>query len=513
MAVQSPYEVHLINLQSQQRNIIQLNAALEQSDPTVAGRSVAFRFLIGDPGQTSAGILLERVSGGGVLLVDGSPVLTQSPVNSGSTVTINQQLYRVEVVSTEPPAQPPVLRANWLTVTGSYRDHNEDAVGIYEHKAAHMYILCDGVGGAEAGEAVSQFAVQQMLTMFHQNAGKNNPPWLDLMSRTLAVINTEVRRHSRILSEKRGANVMMGSTMVSVILQGWEAYILHIGDSRLYHWRAGQIRQVTTDHSTFMDDIYARMGEAPGNTLPGVSLKRNVLVKGIGKGDTIEPDLMQFRLQPGDKLLLCSDGMSDKIGLDETGAVLRDMRLEDMPGYLVTTADTRVSKDNISVISVEANLAGTGPVVRPPAQERAYVGYNPRWPRSLDSAVAAALSPGSAGASASGGGRGKLFIGLAVLIALILVAVALVASLGGQSGPAAAQTPGKPTLPAAVATDGETGLEPTENAIAVPPPTETPAPTDTPTITPSPTETLTPSPTLVPPTATLRVQPTATLRP
>ena len=512
MAVQSPYEVHLVNLQTQQRNVLQLNAALEQADPAGSGRSVAFRFQLGDPSQMSAPLVLVRVSGGGVLLVDGSPVLEMSPVASGSVVTINSQQYRVELVSTEPPSKPPALRANWLSITGSYRDHNEDAVGISDPAGiTQMFVLCDGVGGAEAGEAVSQFAVQQMLITFHQHAKGQQQQWLAVMNQTLGAINAEARRHSRLLSEQRGQTVLMGSTMVCVVLQGWDAYILHVGDSRLYHWRAGQIRQVTTDHSTFMDDIYARMGNAPGGTLPGVSLKRNVLVKGIGKSDTIEPDLIQFRLQPGDKLLLCSDGMSDKIGLEETGAALRDMRLEDLPSYLATTADTRVSKDNISVIVVEANLAGTSQSLRPPAQERAYLGYNARWPKTLDSAVAAATASGGSAKAAtgsSGGGSRKILYAVFVVFALIAIAVLVIAMLGGRginlSAAGTTDVPG-PTEPViAVTEDLQT---PTETQ--TPEPTETPLPTDTPT----PTATLTPSETPIPPTATLRTEPTATLRP
>ncbi|MBL8147542.1 MAG: serine/threonine-protein phosphatase [Anaerolineae bacterium] len=511
MAVQSPYEVHLINLQTQQHSILQLNAAMEQADPSGSGRSVAFRFQIGDPSQMSAAVVLERISGGGVLLVDGRPVLDLSPVAHGSVITINSQQYRLELVSTEQPSQPPSLRANWLSITGSYRDHNEDAIGISDPARARMFVLCDGVGGAEAGEAVSQFAIQQMLTMFHQHS-KGSGEWLALMNQALVAINTEVRRNSRMLSEQRGTTVMMGSTMVSVVLQGWDAFILHVGDSRLYHWRSGQIRQVTNDHSTFMDDIYARMGEGASGTMPGISLKRNVLVRGIGKSDTIEPDLIQFRLAPGDKLLLCSDGMSDKIGLEEVGAALRDMRLEDLPGYLANTADTRVSKDNISVIIVESNLGGDAPPIRPPAQERAYLGYNGRWPKSLDSAVAAAVAPagGAAnGGSASSRGSSKLLIGAVAVVALLAVVAILAVVLGGQGGaPVAAQTPANATDPVAVVTEAvETSVPAT--ATVTPDPTETPLPTDTATPAPTPTPTETP----VPPTATLRTEPTATIRP
>ena len=201
--------------------------------------------------------------------------------------------------------------------------------------------------------------------------------------------------------------------------------------------------------------------------------------------------------------------MSDKIGLDETGAALRDMRLEDLPGYLATTADTRVSKDNISVIIIEANMPAQGPALRPPAQERAYVGYNSRWSKTLDSAVAAAVAPaGAASSGGSSGGGKKVLIGIVAVVAVLAVIGILAVLLGGQgrnTGAPVATAAIDATEPAAAVTEAADTATPTDTPV----PTETPTPTDTPT----PTATLTPSETPVPPTATLRAIPSATVRP
>jgi hypothetical protein len=163
-----------------------------------------------------------------------------------------------------------------------------------------------------------------------------------------------------------------------------------------------------------------------------------------------------------------------------------------------------VSKDNISVMVVEASAGASGPAIQPPAQERAYLGYNPRWPKSMDTAVSAALTSGPGGTADSGGGR-KWLIGVAALVVVVVAAI-VIGVLAGQNGAAVAETePTASSAPAVAVTD-----EPTEAAATdTPAPTETPIPTDT----PIPTETWTPSPSPVPPTATLRTAPTATVRP
>jgi protein phosphatase len=375
----------------------------------------------------------------------------------------------------------PYLRANWLSITGSVRDHNEDAIGIYQHADAHMYVLCDGVGGAEAGEFVSEFAIKRMLKMFHENVGKSaSVNWSALMEQTIGEINAEVRRSADAASAQSGTTVMMGSTIVAAVIQGWNVFVAHVGDSRLYHWRGGGIVQATTDHSagTTMYNMPA--------IRPDGSTKQNVLARGIGKGDTISADLLLISLQAGDKLLLCSDGMSDKVATEEVAQVLATMPLQTAPEYLAQTADSRMSRDNVSVMLIEVNAAPDAPSITPPEQERAFVGYNPRWATTQFKAA------GIPGSKKSGGKSRGLIFGLVALliVALVIIGVLVANSAQNAGGDSPAATTQGTSVPAAI----------TEDVV----PTDTPVPTDTATSTPTPTDTPTPTETPIPPTVTPR---------
>lgn len=378
------------------------------------------------------------------------------------------------------PPTAPTLRANWLSITGSVRDHNEDAIGIYESSPASFFVLCDGVGGAEAGEFVSEFAVKRMLKAFHEAPKLPSTNWSAVMEAALRDVNSEVRRVADEATARSGKPVMMGSTMVAVVIHGWNAFVAHVGDSRLYHWRAGGIVQATEDHSTVSTMMIPAVN-------PDGSIKKNVLMRGIGKGATIEPDLLLLNLQPGDKLLMCSDGMSDKITADEIATAFNTMPLTSIPEYLARTADTRMSKDNISVITIEIDSVAKPKEYQVPEQERAFYGYNSRW--ATTNFQAAGVNVGSGGA---GSKRGWLLLLLAIIAVIVVGAVVVVASGGG----------GAVASPATATVEPKGEVMQTEEVA----PTATPAPTDTPTPTetPVPTDTPTPTETPVPPTATLR---------
>jgi serine/threonine protein phosphatase PrpC len=372
----------------------------------------------------------------------------------------------------------PHLRANWLSITGSVRDHNEDAVGIAVSAGApaQFFVLCDGVGGAEAGEFVSEFAVKRMLKAFHDSPKTPGTNWSALMETTLNEINAEIRRVADAATERSGKPVMMGSTMVALVIQGWNAFVAHVGDSRLYHWRGGGIVQATEDHST-----------ASTMMLPSIktdgTIKRNVLMRGIGKGAAIDPDLLLLQLQPGDKLLLCSDGMSDRITAEEIAHTLGTMPLEAAPDYLARTADGRMCKDNISIIIIEVAESPVAPLT-PLQQERAFIGYNTRW---------GAVPFAPAGITGAGRKQRPVLIGLVAVVVMAALIVALLAFSNRSGGGGTAQAQDGPTAPAIQATVVSTDT-PTATATA----TITPSLTHTPTATP--TATATP----IPPTATLR---------
>jgi serine/threonine protein phosphatase PrpC len=477
-----PYwEIHLIHTQSGQDILVHLQMPIELSESPDQPDSerVSFHFILGEPPDS---LRLERLAGGGLLLVDGKVVLTDSPIYSGSAITVGSLQYRCDLISRGYLPALPSLQANWLTMTGSVRDHNEDAVGIYRHDTAHCFVLADGVGGAEAGEFVSEFAIQSFLAMFHRYHSQPNTHWLPLMEQTVKEINAEVRTFAEQISQRLGKPVQAGCTLVGVVIQGWTAYIVHVGDSRLYSWRVGALRQITADHSTFMEHIYARI-MAGDQTAP---LKRNVLMKGIGKDDSIEPDLMTLQLQPGDKILMCSDGMSDKVEDHEIAAAIAQRDLREIPTYLANLADQRACNDNISVILIDLETEPPARGWQPPPQERAFLGFDPGWKLALN-------LRGAVGGR-SGSRKPILIIAAVILILIVAGGFVLLQQRNCCADPVAAQTLQEAAMTLSAVTEV---VEQTET------PTRTPTRTRTLTRTPTPTSTFTPSNTPMPPTSTL----------
>ncbi|MAS35143.1 MAG: hypothetical protein CL610_14120 [Anaerolineaceae bacterium] len=367
-------EVHLIHQQTQQHTVIQLGGQFEHGNNEwvldQTGVDFArFRFV-----AAADGVQLQYLEGDSVVEVDGTAVTQSAVIRDGATLRIDDETFRCELHQQRYEATQPELDAGWLTITGSVREHNEDSIGIYQQPPYHLFVVADGVGGAEAGEVISEFAVKYLLYEFDRYRDTQTD-WASVFHTAVKDINDEARSYARTLSEQSGRQVQAGCTLTAIALNGWDAQIVHVGDSRLYLQHDGTLQQVTVDHSTFST---ANAGAALQTTAK-FATKRNVLIKGIGKSDQIEPDLKSLRLTPGDKLLLCSDGMSDRINDAEIAGLLDGMPPQKLVAHLAKTADERRSADNISVIVVRVNAPGQvvgGAQALP--QPRAYIGAQPR---------------------------------------------------------------------------------------------------------------------------------------
>lgn len=368
-------EIHLIDQKTQQRTVVQLGGLLEHGqaewvlDQTGVDYS-RFRF-VGDNSQ----VRLEYLEGDSTVLVDGVAVSKSAPIHDGSSLRIDDEAFRCELRQQRYDSTAPSLDAGWMSITGSVRPHNEDAVGVYQQPPYALFAVSDGVGGAEAGEIISEFAITYLLHVFDKYLGPQTD-WASVFRTAVKAINDEARRYARDLSAQVGRPVQAGCTLTAVAISGWDAQIAHVGDSRLYLLHEGQLQQVTVDHSTFSSD---RTGPVRASAVDAGRTKRNVLIKGIGKSDMIEPDLKRLRLAPGDRLLLCSDGMSDRIDAPEIAALLRDMPPQKLAAHLAKTADERRSGDNVSVMVVHVNAAGVQvQQAQPVPQQRAFIGPQPQ---------------------------------------------------------------------------------------------------------------------------------------
>lgn len=251
------------------------------------------------------------------------------------------------------------LSAAWRTDPGLVRSHNEDFVTVYEPDSpddpvtGSLYIVADGVGGADAGEVASQFASERTLHHYLDNANFDS-----LGARLIEAMqsaNTDLRR----LAAERDDSRRMATTMVATVIHDGRAYIGNVGDSRAYRWQRGALAQVTRDQS-----LVARLVEE-GALTPEEALHypyKNVILYSLGSEKRPPIDLYEVDLEPGDLILLCSDGLTRHVSDTEIAGILGRALPDAAVETLVQLARDRGGEDNITVAVVPHGSRVDAPV-------------------------------------------------------------------------------------------------------------------------------------------------------
>lgn len=227
------------------------------------------------------------------------------------------------------------------------RETNEDRMGYCFTREAGLFALADGMGGHPEGEVAAQIALQTLAALFQQDAR----PVLDDPQRFLQ--DTIVIAHQQLLryAATKGLSDTPRTTVVACILQGNQAWWAHCGDSRLYLVRAGKLIARTRDHS------YSELQEALGRVGRGVeAFNRNVLFTCLGSPGKPMVDCQgPMVLEPGDRLLLCSDGLWGSVEDHEIVQHLADQTIAEVVPELVEQALRRggARSDNVTVLAVE----------------------------------------------------------------------------------------------------------------------------------------------------------------
>ena len=190
------------------------------------------------------------------------------------------------------------------TDTGCKRANNEDSFGY--NTDPHLYVVCDGVGGALAGEVASNTAVRTFIESFEAQTRERESP---IESRLLHSIE-EANRAVRDLSTNNEQFSHMGTTLVCACIDGARAVIGNVGDSRAYLIRDGACFQITQDHSLVEEQL--QNGMLTQEMAENSSL-RSVITRAIGMADTVHPDFFGATLQPEDMLLASSRVAGDAI--------------------------------------------------------------------------------------------------------------------------------------------------------------------------------------------------------
>ena len=232
---------------------------------------------------------------------------------------------------------PSLSKAFGLTHTGRVRQSNEDA--FFYDTAAGVFVVCDGMGGAAAGEIASHLAAEKVAASLTGGT----------MSQARIVEAVAAANHAvyhKANSDKRLEG--MGTTLVAMALNGRRAWLAHVGDSRCYAWRDGQLERLTVDHSLVEEQI--RLGQLT-RTQAERSPFQHVITRAIGTTAEATPDVREVDLHPGDVFVLASDGLTRELSEEKMAAVLREAASEqEAAEALVHGANAAGGRDNITCV-------------------------------------------------------------------------------------------------------------------------------------------------------------------
>ncbi len=234
------------------------------------------------------------------------------------------------------------------TDTGLQRRANEDSLLA----RAPLFVVADGMGGAQAGEVASRIAVEA----FHGGLEHDGNPEEGLVAHALAA-NARIYELSRANAEQAG----MGTTLTAVYVGEDEVAVAHVGDSRAYCLRDGELLRLTDDHS-LVDELIreGRLTPEEAEEHP----QRSIITRALGPEETVEVDTRSFRARAGDLYLLCSDGLTSMVGEARLAELLRrhaHARLRDTGEALIAEANRAGGRDNITVILLRLEEVGTSP--------------------------------------------------------------------------------------------------------------------------------------------------------
>ncbi|HET9005786.1 MAG TPA: Stp1/IreP family PP2C-type Ser/Thr phosphatase [Actinomycetes bacterium] len=230
------------------------------------------------------------------------------------------------------------------TDVGRMRKNNEDSYLSSQPVAA----VADGMGGHSAGEVASAIAIEELAALGSRGPWENETAATDDLKQAILRANRRIRETAAGDRKLNG----MGTTLVALLEDGDMVHVANVGDSRGYLLRQGELSQVTVDHSLvqeLVDD--GRLSPEDAERHP----QRSVITRALGIDPEVEFDLFTYKLQVGDRLLLCSDGLSDVVEPAQIrNVLLRERNSHQAARKLVTVANEQGGPDNITVIVVDA---------------------------------------------------------------------------------------------------------------------------------------------------------------
>lgn len=240
------------------------------------------------------------------------------------------------------------------TDIGRRRDHNEDAYLLDDD--LRLYVVADGMGGANGGEVASEMAVQGVQEALQAAPAAAPFKGADPTTHPLYSGFAKAVRHANRKVFERGESELplrgMGTTLTGIAFEAGYAFLAHVGDSRAYRIRGREIEQLSVDH-TYVGEMI-RAGAIDPDDADLVPW-RHVLARAVGVEKSVQVDMQAVKTQPGDFFVLCSDGLANVVQLEEIRDAVLDTFLRGAPDRLVRMANDRGGPDNITVVVLCVN--------------------------------------------------------------------------------------------------------------------------------------------------------------
>jgi serine/threonine protein phosphatase PrpC len=257
---------------------------------------------------------------------------------------------------------PQLCKYGYLAAAASHRGRvrtaNEDSFGICAEEG--LFVVCDGMGGAAAGEVASRVAVDTMMRSLcgpsKTVASKDTDPGLTRGSEGAelpemlrdAVSDANHLVFSQAASDSRLHG--MGTTLVALLVQGDKVWVAHVGDSRCYRYRDGSLEQLTRDHS--LVDEQVKLGQLTREEADRSPL-RNVITRAVGSQRSVSTEIGEVEAAPGDLFLLCSDGLTRELPDARIETILKQTEeLDVICQRLIDAANDAGGRDNVTCVVV-----------------------------------------------------------------------------------------------------------------------------------------------------------------
>ncbi len=247
-----------------------------------------------------------------------------------------------------------------LTDVGMVREHNEDSFLV--DNEASLYIVCDGVGGRNAGEVASQMGVDLIRDHFTKNLGQDSGFIGDVansLNKATNRLGSAIRLANQVVHESAKSKPTlqgMGSTVVAAYFEDNTLSLAHAGDSRAYLIRDGEITQLTEDHSLVNEQLRSGLITKEQARLSEI---KNIITRALGPEPEVNVELAEHELESGDAVLLCSDGLSNMVP-DEMllSTLVEANRIDKACVQLIQIAKDNGGDDNITAVIIHAEKSG-----------------------------------------------------------------------------------------------------------------------------------------------------------